>query len=83
MWIPWISVLAVAVIIAGWLTRRTILRTVRNEEPMITDELLRRVLEEGSVEHPGADEPLDEDRIRAEEDRFWSESWDDPEPWGE
>ena len=81
MWLPWISVIAVAVVIAGALTRRTILRTVRGEEPIITDEVLRRVLEEGSVEHPDSEDSLDEEQIRQAEDEFWSESWDDPEPW--
>jgi hypothetical protein len=83
MWLPWISAIALAVVIAGALTRRAIFRTVRGEEPIITDEVLRRVLEGGSVEHPDAEGSLDEEQIRQAEDEFWSESWDDPEPWSE
>jgi hypothetical protein len=83
VWLPWISAIAVAVVIAGALTRRTILRTVRGEEPIITDEVLRLVLEEGSVEHPDSKDYLDEAQIRQAEDEFWAESWDDPEPWSE
>ncbi len=30
---------------------------------------------------PQQDDPLDMDAVREEEERFWSESWDEPEEW--
>ncbi len=47
----------------------------------MTDEVLRRVLEEGTVDLREEDEPLDEDRIRKAEEEFWSRDWEDPDPW--
>lgn len=44
----------------------------------LTDELIRRIEAEGSVE---VEEPLDRQEIREAEERFWNESWDEPEEW--
>jgi hypothetical protein len=76
--------LAALVVFAGWQVRRRTQRTLRGDEPVVTDEVLRRILREGSVsgDDPAGpdDEPLDEDEIRKAEDRFWEESeWDEPD----
>ena len=55
---------------------------MRGQEPVVTDEVLRRVLGEGPVDLTEADESLDEDQIKKAEDEFWSTEWDDPDPWG-
>ena len=48
--------------------------------PVVDDEALRRILEEGSLTTE-EDEPLDlEEAARAEEE-FWSQSWDEPEEY--
>lgn len=44
----------------------------------LTDEQLRRIEEEGALE---LDEPLDHEEISEAEERFWAESWDEPEEW--
>ncbi len=71
-------ILAAVVLVGGLLSRRRVQRTVEGEDPVVTDELLRSLLQEGE-EDP---EPLDEDEIRKAEDEFWDEPWDDPEEWG-
>jgi hypothetical protein len=52
------------------------------DTPIVDDHVLEQILERGEVfvEH---DEPLDLDEIDDEEERFWSESWDEPSSeWG-
>jgi hypothetical protein len=71
-------ILAAIVLAGGLLSRRRIRDTVEGDVPLVTDEVMRRILEEGDVS-PDDDEPLDEDRIREAEDRFWDEEWDRPE----
>lgn len=65
-------------LVAGvlYLLRRAEVR--RQRQAGVTDELLRRIEEHGRVE---MDEPLDLEEIQREEDRFWAESWDEPETW--
>lgn len=72
--------LAALVIVGGFLGRKRIRDVVGGGEPIVTDEVLRAILEEGELEAPD-EEPLDEDAIRDAEDEFWGEEWDDPEPW--
>lgn len=74
-------VLAGVVVIAGALARRRVRHTVEGERPVVSDEVLRRILEGGAVE-PGEEEPLDEDAARDAEDRFWDETWDEPDGEG-
>ncbi len=77
----WMLLLAIVALTVGLLNRWRIRRVRAGHEPVVTDELLRRVLEEGSVEVE-SDEPLDEEQIRRAEDEFWSSEWDEAEPWG-
>jgi len=44
----------------------------------LTDEQISAIEREGRVD---LEDPLDLDRIRDEETRFWEESWDEPEEW--
>jgi hypothetical protein len=72
-------IILAAVVLAGGLMARTrIRRTVEGDAPVVTDEVLRRILEEGEVP-PEEVDPLDEEEIREAEDRFWEEEWDEPE----
>lgn len=45
--------------------------------PFVDDEILEQILERGEV-FVEEDDPLDLDEIDDEEERFWSESWDEP-----
>lgn len=62
-------------VIARWRIRRV---TRREDGPEVDDEAVRRIEDEGRLETDER-EPLDRDRIREEEDRFWSETWDEPD----
>jgi len=71
-----LGVLALAAGVAvRWRIRRV---TDRGDGPAVDDETVRRIEEEGRIETDER-EPLDRDRIREEEDRFWAETWDEPD----
>lgn len=74
--------LALLVVLAGGLVRLRVRRRTRDRGPEVTDETVREIEREGTVE-TDEEEPLDWDRIREEEDRFWAETWDRPEPYWE
>ncbi|MBW3553230.1 MAG: LPXTG cell wall anchor domain-containing protein [Gemmatimonadetes bacterium] len=58
---------------AGLLVRRRMSRLRGG----LSDEAIRAIEEYGRI---AVDEPLDLDEAAEEEERFWSESWDEPEP---
>lgn len=71
--------LGVLALAAGVAVRWRIRKGIRGDgEPEVDEETVRRIEEEGRVETDER-EPLDHDRIREEEDRFWSETWDEPD----
>lgn len=47
-------------------------------EPRLTDDMVRKIEEDGWLPVEEA-EPLDLEEINEEEERFWSETWDEPE----
>lgn len=67
--------LALLVVFGGLLVRWR-LRQARKRG--LTEEMVRRIEEEGQLRWE--DEELDMEAIREEEDRFWEQSWDEPEP---
>lgn len=74
----WI-VLGGLAVAAGVAVRRRIRRVRRREGRVeLDDEAIRRIEETGRLEVDRR-EPLDHDRIREEEDRFWAETWDEPD----
>lgn len=73
----WI-VLALLVLAAGAAVRMRVRSATRREEVELDEEMIRRIEEEGRLETDER-EPLDWDEIREEEDRFWSETWDEPD----
>lgn len=71
----WVFVLgALLVAVAGLGVRR---RLQRLKDSDLSDGAIRRIESSGRLE---VDEPLDLDEAAAEEERFWGESWDEPEP---
>lgn len=68
--------LALLVLLAGLLARRRVNRA--RDDRRLSDEMIRRIERVGRIEFE-ADEPLDLDEIRREEDEFWSRTWDEPE----
>ncbi|HET9949600.1 MAG TPA: hypothetical protein VFQ22_11805 [Longimicrobiales bacterium] len=68
-----LTVLAVAAGVTLHARRRELFESV---VPPVDDEAVRRILATGQL---AVDEPLDLEEIDQEEQRFWSESWDEPE----
>jgi len=71
-------VLATLAVVAGAIARLRVRRKTRDPEVRVTEEVIRRIEREGRVETEET-EPLDWDRIREEEERFWGETWDRPD----
>lgn len=74
--IGWLFALGAVAVAGAWFAyRRRLARLVDRE---ISDADIRAIEASGRVER---DEPLDLDEAAAEEDRFWGETWDEPEPF--
>jgi hypothetical protein len=69
-------VLAMLALAGGVLYLQRLKATV--DPPRLTDEMMRRIETDGWLA-PDEEEQLDMGTIADEEERFWSESWDEPE----
>jgi len=79
LWLMFWAALAALTVAAGWsLYERR--RRLSGRGPVVDDEAIRRILDTGEL-HVDEDEPLDLAEIDAEEERFWSETWDEPDDW--
>ena len=67
--------LAALVAVAGWRVRHRLRRQARSG---VTDDVVRQIETVGRVDAEDVD-PLDMERVRAEEDEFWAQTWDEPE----
>lgn len=67
--------LAALVAVAGWRVRHRLRHQTRSG---VTDEVVRQIETLGRVDAEDV-EPLDMERVRAEEDEFWTQTWDEPE----
>jgi hypothetical protein len=70
--------LGALVVIGGLAVRRRI--DASRERSVLDDDAVRRIVDTGRLS-VDEDPPLDIDKIEEAEDRFWSESWDEPEDW--
>ena len=52
-------------------------REAFGRRPLLDDDAIDRIIEDGRI-FVEDDEPLDLEEIEDEEERFWSESWDEP-----
>jgi len=74
-----LGILGAALALIGWLAhRRRFGRYTADSRTSLDDDLIRRIERDGRIE---LDEPIDRDEVRAEEERFWSETWDRPDEW--
>ena len=64
-------------VVAAAVTLYTRRREAYGRVPVVDDTVLEQILETGHV-YVEDDEPLDLEQIDDEEERFWSESWDEP-----
>ncbi len=67
--------LAVLVAVTGWRLRSRLRRETRSG---VTDEIVQRIETVGRVDAEDV-EPVDLEAVRAEEDEFWAQTWDEPE----
>jgi hypothetical protein len=72
--VNWVFLLGALLVTAGWLGYRRRLADLR---PRLTDEDIRLIEQGGRID---ADAPVDLEEAAEEEERFWDESWDEPEP---
>ncbi len=72
----WVLLALALLTIAGGLAVR---RRLRRRDSALDDDMVRRIEEEGRLDWE-APEPLDLEEIREEEDAFWEQTWDEPEP---
>lgn len=69
--------MAMLALAAGLLVRSRLRR--RGRKRALTDEMVRRIEREGELLYE-EEESLDLEGIRQEEDAFWEQTWDEPEP---
>ncbi len=74
------GVLGVLAVVGGAVVRRKLGASLEEAEPALDDDAVRRIVETGRLTLD-QDPPLDMDEIEEEEERFWSETWDEPEDW--
>lgn len=79
-WLVFWMGMTVLAVVAGVSLRVRLREGMQAPPPVVDDDAIRRILEEGVLED-GEDPPLDPEEIDAEERRFWSENWDEPEAW--
>lgn len=77
-WFVFGAGLATLAIAAGVSLRARRAEVLRPGAPVLDDASIQRIIEEGAL-WIDDDEPLDLDEIDDEEERFWSESWDEPQ----
>ena len=91
-WIVFWAGLAALVVAAGVSLHVRRKEAIASDVPLVDDEAVQRILRTGelSVADPVTvdldliledAEPLDQEEIDDEEERFWSESWDEPTEW--
>jgi hypothetical protein len=73
--VNWIFAAGAALVVAGWLGYRRRMDQLRGTR--LSDDDIRMIERGGRVT---ADEPLDLEEAAEEEERFWDETWDEPEP---
>lgn len=71
----WLFLAGALLVAFGWLGYRRRMDEVRGHR--LTDADLRAIESHGRI---AADEPLDLDEAAQEEEQFWDETWDEPEP---
>ncbi len=79
-WIVLWAGLAALVVAAGLSLHLKRKELMASGIPVLDDDAIDTILEKGHIVVE-EDEPLDLHEIEEEEQRFWSEGWDEPEEW--
>lgn len=90
-WIAFWAALAFLVVAAGVSLHVRRKEAIASTVPMVDDAAMERILRTGELAARERepldldlileDDPLDPAEIDDEEERFWSESWDEPNEW--
>jgi len=67
-----------ALVVAAGVRARQRQRAALGAPPPRVDDAVVRAIERGGAVPVDADEPLDLDEIDKEEERFWTETWNEP-----
>ncbi|MEE9132658.1 MAG: hypothetical protein V3U13_03785 [Gemmatimonadota bacterium] len=81
-----LSVLALALLlVGGFVAMRRRLRVRSSaKESWLTDQMIQQIIEVGALsDRQVPEEALNMEEIAREEERFWSETWDEPEHYWE
>ena len=65
-------------VVAAGVTLLVRRRKAWGKVPVVDDDAIERIIAQGEL-YVDEDEPLDLETIDDEEERFWSESWDEPQ----
>lgn len=76
LWILFWVAAAALTVAAGWTLYER--RRALSSDPVVDDEAIQRILDTGELY---VEEPLNLEAIDEEEERFWSETWEEPEDW--
>jgi hypothetical protein len=79
-WFGFWAGLTVLAFAAGVSLRTKLRDRISATLPVIDDAAVEEILRSGTVT-TSEDEPLDLGDIDEEEQKFWSESWDEPDEW--
>jgi hypothetical protein len=77
-WFVFGAGLATLAILAGVSLRARQADVIGRGRPVLDDAAIEQIIEQGEI-WVDEDDPLDLDEIDDEEERFWSESWDEPQ----
>jgi hypothetical protein len=77
-WFVFGAGLATLAILAGVSLRARQADVIGRGRPVLDDVAIEQIIEQGEI-WVDEDDPLDLDEIDDEEERFWSESWDEPQ----
>jgi hypothetical protein len=80
LWILFWAMSSALAVAAGWSLHERRRRLTR-ARPVVDDDAIQHILETGEL-WVEEDAPLDLEEIDQEEERFWSETWDEPDDWG-
>lgn len=79
-WLVFWAGLSALVVAAGVSLHARRKDAIASDVPRVDDTVVDQIIDTGAV-HIEEDEPLDLADIDDEEERFWSESWDEPNEW--
>jgi hypothetical protein len=77
----WLLMPALALFAALRYLARVAVRHIPGERPVVDDDAVRRIIEEGRLAVREDEEPLDMAEAAREEDEFWGETWDEPDEY--